>query len=117
MDTRDKLIEILKRIDAIGDACIAGIAALADILIENGVTVQQWIPVAGRLPDDSCKVIIGKVNSKGEFTYVSSVKYSNRHKLFNAYDWFSDEEAARSAVHPDFWMPMQVLYKEKHGET
>ena len=54
MDTREKLIEILKRIDANGDACIAGIAALADLLVENGVTVQQWVPVANRRPDGEC---------------------------------------------------------------
>ena len=117
MDTRGKLIEILKRIDANGDACIAGIAALADLLVENGVTVQQWVPVADHLPDDSGDVIIGKVNSEGKFTFVANTEYSNRHKLFNVYDYFSAKEAARTAVHPDFWMPMPVLYKEEHGEA
>ena len=116
MDTREKLIKILKRIDAIGDASIVGIEALADNLIENGVTVQQWIP-ADAPPEDSCQVVIGKVNCKGEFTYVADVQYSNRHKLFNVFDWSSDEEAARTAVYPDFWMPMPVLHKEENNNA
>lgn len=117
MGTREKLIEILKRIDAIGDASIVGIEALADNLIENGVTVQQWIPVAERLPDDSCKVVACAVNGEGKPRWISCVFYSSHHKLFNASDWFSNEDAERTAVYPDFWMPMPVLYKEEHGEA
>lgn len=66
MDTREKLIEILKRIDAYGDACITGIKALADLLVENGVTVQQWVPVAERRPDGEC---IATCMLPGEYGY------------------------------------------------
>ena len=46
----EKLIELLK---SSRDVWVADSSAkiLADHLIANGVTVQQWIPVAERLPD------------------------------------------------------------------
>ena len=53
---RDRLIELLKRADdySIWVGAIAyndAIAANADYLIDNGVTVQEWISVKDRLPD------------------------------------------------------------------
>lgn len=33
---------------------------LADHLIENGVTVQRWIPVAERLPETTCRNLVTK---------------------------------------------------------
>lgn len=54
MDVREKLIELLTEfygcdpmyydVDAL---------AIADYLINNGVTVQEWISVEDRLPEDS----------------------------------------------------------------
>jgi hypothetical protein len=48
MDDREKLIELLK---SGGVRDFPFNAALADHLIANGVTVQQWIPVTERKPD------------------------------------------------------------------
>ena len=50
-NTREKLIELLK---SSCDVWVADSSAklLADHLIANGVTVQQWIPVTERLPED-----------------------------------------------------------------
>lgn len=31
---------------------------LADHLIANGVTIQQWIPVTDRVPPDDCPVLV-----------------------------------------------------------
>ena len=54
MDIREKLVELLTEfygcdpmyynVDAV---------AIADHLVSNGVTVQEWIPVKDRLPEDS----------------------------------------------------------------
>ena len=60
MDVREKLIELLKEADRYefeeqkknGDFSIeAGWKLIADHLIANGVTVQEWISVKDRLPD------------------------------------------------------------------
>ena len=48
MDTRRKLVELLRDVQYLG-----GLEEkIADHLIENGVTVQEWIPVTKRLPDE-----------------------------------------------------------------
>ena len=45
MDVREKLIELLKKIKYVS------VENAANILINNGVTVQEWIPVTERLPE------------------------------------------------------------------
>ena len=44
MDVREKLVELLKQIKYVS------VENAANILINNGVTVQEWIPVTERLP-------------------------------------------------------------------
>ena len=48
MDVREKLVELIKTSPR-EDGCIA-IEDIADHLIANGVTVQEWISVKDRLP-------------------------------------------------------------------
>ncbi len=49
------------------DACIAYLkASMADHLISNGVTVQQWIPVTERLPKNFVSVL-GYMTDAGDF--------------------------------------------------
>ena len=47
MDVREKLVELLYIIIQPGQKTLGDIA---DYLISNGVTVQEWIPVTERLP-------------------------------------------------------------------
>ena len=56
MDVREKLVELLQSApaDIIGNH---GVVALADHLIANGVTVQEWISVDDRLPEDDSDVL------------------------------------------------------------
>ena len=56
MDVREKLVELLQSApaDIIGNH---GIGALADHLIANGVTVQEWISVDDRLPEQGEEAI------------------------------------------------------------
>ena len=70
MDDREKLIELLDDIQFRGedftDYEIYGMRlpntvsneSVADHLIANGVTVQQWIPVSERLPENICPVLV-----------------------------------------------------------
>ena len=52
MDVREKLVELLQSapVDIMGNH---GVGALADHLISNGVTVQEWISVKERLPQEN----------------------------------------------------------------
>ena len=56
MDAREKLIEILKQAPVEGKVLDEWwweekIKMIADHLIANGVTVQNWIPITERLPE------------------------------------------------------------------
>ena len=52
MDVREKLVELLQSApaDITGNH---GVGALADHLIANGVTVQEWISVKEQLPQEN----------------------------------------------------------------
>ena len=58
MDVREKLVEMLKEFYGV-DTMYYGVDAnaLADYLIVNGVTIQQWIPVTERLPEPFVSVL------------------------------------------------------------
>ena len=58
MDVREKLIDLI--IDAKGTDPETGSFTeyLADYLINNGVTVQEWISVDDRLPDKPMKCLV-----------------------------------------------------------
>ena len=51
-NTREKLIELLKDSPSLDAMDNDGYATGADHLIANGVTVQEWIPVSERLPEE-----------------------------------------------------------------
>ena len=53
MDVREKLVELL----APTSLNFEEAAYLADYLVKNGVTVQEWISVDDRLPDKNTTVI------------------------------------------------------------
>ena len=57
MDVREKLVELLQSApaDIMGNH---GVGELADHLISHGVTVQEWISVDDRLPDQSGEVLV-----------------------------------------------------------
>ena len=71
MDVREKLVELLceamilfdKRKDEKG---INPFEVFADYLIANGVTVQEWISVSERLPQNFVSVL-GYMTDAGEF--------------------------------------------------
>ena len=62
-NTREKLIELLETVVSPNEVLCDGevlvsTARVADHLIANGVTVQQWIPVTDRLPEANEKILI-----------------------------------------------------------
>ena len=50
MDVRENLIEILRK-PIFPHELVDPTEAVADYLLDSGVTVQEWIPVTDRLPD------------------------------------------------------------------
>ena len=71
MDVRKKLVELLK---SGGVRDFPFNAALADHLIDHGVTVQEWISVDDRLPDDEQEVLVIAHGWGGRLVYVGSHK-------------------------------------------
>ena len=52
MDVREKVIEILRK-PIFPHELVDPTEAVADYLLDNAVTVQEWIPVEDRLPEYS----------------------------------------------------------------
>ena len=73
MDVRKKLAELIREISHdkklyLYDLCdmFEGSEKITDLLIENGVTVREWIPVNERLPKNFISVL-GYMTDAGEF--------------------------------------------------
>ena len=114
MTDRGKLIELLG--DGLGDyydycddlresgvgVCECREEYLADHLLANGVTVQNWIPVTERLPEDGCDVWAYQ-NRGTESRFVPAVYASGV--------WF-DCCFNCEADHITHWMPLPEAPKE-----
>ena len=57
MDVREKLIEILRK-PIFPHELVDPIEAVADYLLDSGVTVQEWISVDDRLPEEKVNCIV-----------------------------------------------------------
>ena len=74
MDVREKLVELLNKANSacVGTDCFEGCKfymendcfykLMADHLISNGVTVQEWISVNDRLPEEEGLYLVAVVN-------------------------------------------------------
>lgn len=57
MDIHEKLIEILRK-PIFPHELVDPIEAVADYLLDSGVTVQEWIPVSERLPENGEHILV-----------------------------------------------------------
>ena len=94
MDVREKLIEILEEpCGGLYPAC-----ELADYLIDNGVTVQEWISVEDRLPEnDQWVLCFMKDKCFGTFS-VFQWNYIDW-QWNDGNEWFDEKEVTH-------WMPL-----------
>ena len=83
MDVREKLVELLMQVgDNMCDDCGrepvgCAVVAIADHIIAHGVTVQEWISVKDRLPEQGQEIIVycGGVLKPTVFAY----QFWNKH--------------------------------------
>ena len=103
MDVREKLIEILRK-PIFPRELADPIEAVADYLLDNGVTVQEWIPVTERLPDlIPCNV--GTAYSEAVIAWTSGRKAMIA--VWDGIDWIAPfdywEAWGEEITH---WMPL-----------
>ena len=94
MDVREKLIELLKQIKYVS------VENAANILIDNGVTVQEWISVDDRLPENSgLYLVIEKHWLDGSL--------GTKIAKWNTVDWFTaDRKSKEITPRVTHWMPL-----------
>lgn len=112
MDVREKLVEILKQAPFEGRVLDEWwfeekIKKIADHLISNGVTVQEWISVKDRLPDNKeHDWVLAQVVEDNGFMHIPTVmeyRQSKNDWFGETYGWLSDHNGAFTVTH---WMPL-----------
>ena len=113
MDVREKLVELLDEAEEWADhkcdeldceTCYAGKMKgncvqklMVDRLIGHGVTVQEWISVKDRLPEESGMYIV--TANDGHAQRVSFVQWQKKNRMWNL-------TGARSYWRVTHWMPL-----------
>ena len=90
MDVREKLVELIESARYWGSGTSEEIA---DHLIDNGVTVQEWISVADKIPPDQEEVLVCTRSKNG---------IRNIDKGYMAIDHFIH----RGRAEVTHWMPL-----------
>ena len=132
MDVREKLVELLAKYFDIGDsyaynltrvksAFACGTIGLDDFeefddetvediasyLIANGVTVQEWISVKDRLPDNKeYDWVLAQVVENNGFMHIPTVmeyRQSKNDWFEETYGWLSEHNGLFTVTH---WMPL-----------
>lgn len=114
MDVREKLVDLLREApynifgNKLGncyfDSCLE---LIADHLIAHGVTVQEWIPVTERLPDNKeHDWVLAQVVEDNGFMHIPNVMEYRQQRndwLDETYGWLSEHNGAFTVTH---WMPL-----------
>ena len=111
MDVRGKLIELVKNaLAAYGsktNEVLNPCEFIADFMIANGVTVQEWISVKDRLPDNKeHDWVLAQVVEDNGFMHIPKVMEYRQQKndwFEETYGWLSEHNGAFTVTH---WMPL-----------
>ena len=107
MDVREKLVELIIDAKRTDPETGSFTEYLADHLIANGVTVQEWISVKDRLPDNKEHdwVLAQVVEDNGYMHIPKVMEYrQQRNDWFEeTYGWLSEHNGLFSVTH---WMPL-----------
>ena len=106
---REKLIELLKLAPPVNNNSEVGenfrncvLEKFADYLIDEGVTIQKWIPVSERLPERRETVLVCDARED----YMNAWEYLGRDEWL----WDSTIWRTEDITH---WMPMPEMPKEE----
>ena len=106
MDVREKLIEILRK-PIFPHELVDPTEAVADYLLDSGVTVQEWISVKDRLPDNKeHDWVLAQVVEDNGFMHIPRVMEYRQAKndwFEETYGWLSEHNGLFSVTH---WMPL-----------
>lgn len=110
MDVREKLVELLKSIlpNFRNNMTYWGekpIYEFADCLLANGVTVQEWISVNDRLPEDRGYYLVAYQDKYNENTSITLDMYV----MCGAGEWWTNE-FTHNITH---WMPLPEVPKKE----
>ena len=94
---KEKLIEILRK-PIFPHELVDPIEAVADYLLDNGVTVQKWIPVTERLPENTGRYLTANIRDDDERCVFDLWFYSGK--------WYLDEEDDEFIYKVTHWMPL-----------
>ena len=103
MDVREKLMELLRDVQYLG-----GLEEkIADHLIANGVTVQEWISVDERLPDNKeDDWVLAQVVEDNGYMHIPRVmeyRESKNDWFDDTCGWLSNHNGLFTVTH---WMPL-----------
>lgn len=98
MTEKEKLINLIARF-AVDHDLVLPCASIADHLLTNGVTIQKWIPVTERLPEEEGLYLVAVVNDH-ERRYSKTAWYHGHR------NWFLHQKVTH-------WMPMPEPPKEE----
>ena len=105
MDVREKLVELCEDLETL--PCCDTYEGQADYLIAHGVTVQEWISVKDRLPDNKeYDWVLAQVVEDNGFMHIPTVmeyRQSKNDWFEETYGWLSDHNGAFTVTH---WMPL-----------
>ena len=112
MDVREKLVELLQNAKAAMKSenlsCdIARNMFVVDFMMANGVTVQEWISVDDRLPDNKeHDWVLAQVVEDNGYMHIPKVmeyRQSKNDWFEETYGWLSEHNGAFTVTH---WMPL-----------
>ena len=105
MDVRGKLVEIIQ--NSVGGCARHWAEVIADGLIAHGVTVQEWISVEDRLPDNKeHDWVLAQVVEDNGFMHIPTVmeyRQSKNDWFEETYGWLSEHNGVFTVTH---WMPL-----------
>ena len=105
MEVREKLVEIIQ--NSVGGCARHWAEVIADGLIAHGVTVQEWISVKDRLPDNKeYDWVLAQVVEDNGFMHIPTVmeyRESKNDWFEETYGWISEHNGAFTVTH---WMPL-----------
>lgn len=121
MDVREKLVELLDDMQRSGTGYFGSAIEnkkIADYLIRHGVTVQEWIPVTDRLPDEHESLFARYKDTdkwrNAMFTTISDrvivcAEYENGKRIVKTANTVDGVWKVKDIFHPckvTHWMPM-----------